>query len=112
MPSREELPNVREELHKECSRALEYYIRLVRQSCEVLGEIKEPVIAPATRDKIFSQRKEEVAAYGTFMAARRRLWRFLSDGLTPARMTDIPPRKRPSNKPRKRALEEIDRLLG
>jgi hypothetical protein len=111
MPSRD-MPNVLEELHKECSRALEYYIRVVRQSCELLGEIKEPVLTNNMRDKIFSQRKEEVAAYTTFMVVRRRLWRFLSDGSTPARMIDTPPRKSRSNKRSTRALEDIDRLLG
>jgi hypothetical protein len=73
---------------------LEYYIGVVRQSCEALDEINEPVLAPIMRNKIFLRRREEVAAYATFMAARRRLWRFLIHGLI------------------KRELEDIDPLLG
>jgi hypothetical protein len=105
--------NIRRQLQKECSRALQYYMRALQQSCDLLAEIKGPVIAPATRNRIFSHHKEELSAYTAFTAARRRLWRFLSDlEPAPARMTDMPPRKRPSNKRSDPGLDKIDQVLG
>jgi hypothetical protein len=107
------MTNTRRQLQKECSRALQAYIQIIQEGCDLLGQIKERLIPEDKREAIFSHRKQELWAYAAYTGARRRLWRFLSDSEpTLARMDDTHQRKRFSNKRSGPELQEIDRLMG
>ena len=73
------MTHTREQLQKECSRALQCYIRIIKEGCDLLGQVKEGAIPENKRDKIFSHRKQELLAYAAYTRAQRRLWNFLSN---------------------------------
>ena len=72
------MAHVRTQLQKECSRAMQNYVRLVEEGCELLSEVKEGVIPEKKRDKIFSNRKQELLAHAAYTRARKQLWSFLN----------------------------------
>jgi hypothetical protein len=55
------------------------YVRLVEQGCDLLTEIQDETIQEDKREKIFSQREQELLAYAAYTSARERLWTVLSD---------------------------------
>jgi hypothetical protein len=67
------------QLQEECSRALGYYVRLLEQGCDLLGQVKEGPIADNQRDEIFLHRKQETCAHIAYTKARKRLWSFLTN---------------------------------
>jgi hypothetical protein len=56
------MANMRRQLHKECSRALQYYGLIMQEGCDLLGETQEGLIPEAQREKIFAHRKQELLA--------------------------------------------------
>jgi hypothetical protein len=73
------MEHTRNQLQKECSRALQAYVRLLKHGCDLLGQVKEGLIADNERDEIFWHRKQEVCAHIAYTKARKRLWSFLTD---------------------------------
>jgi hypothetical protein len=73
------MKHTRSQLQKECSRALQCYVRLLQEGCDLLGQVKQGFIAENQRDEIFLHRKQEVCAHIAYTKARKRLWSFLTD---------------------------------
>ena len=86
------MTNTRRQLQKECSKALENYVRIMREGCDLLDEFKEGLIPEDQREKVFAHRKQEVLAYTAYTRTQTRLWSLLTDSdprLIP--LSDVPP---------------------
>ncbi len=59
--------------------ALEAYLELARQGCELLTGIDEVPVPEDKRNEILSQRREELHAHSEYTKARSKLWEFLND---------------------------------
>jgi len=73
------LANIRRQLQKECSRALQYYGLIMQEGCDLLGETQEGLIPEDQRERIFAHRKQELLAYAAYTRAQKRLWSLLTD---------------------------------
>src|SRR5438105_687107 len=73
------MTNTRRQLQRECSRALQYYVRIMQEGCDLLGELKQGLIPDYQRQKIFSNRKQEMLAFAAYTRAQTLLWTLLSD---------------------------------
>ena len=72
------MTNTRRQLQKECSKALENYVRIMREGCDLLGAFKEGLIPEDQREKVFAHRKQEVLAYTAYTRTQTRLWSLLN----------------------------------
>jgi hypothetical protein len=63
------MKHTRYQLQNECSRAFECYVRLLEQGCDLLGQVKERLVAENKRDEIFRHRKQEVYAHIAYTRA-------------------------------------------
>jgi hypothetical protein len=70
---------MRRQLHKECSRALQYYSLIMQEGCDLLGETREGLIPEDQREEILRHRKQELLAYAAYIRAQKRLWSLLTD---------------------------------
>jgi hypothetical protein len=59
--------------------ALQYYVHLINEGCELLAQIREGPISENKQNEIFSHRGKELLAYAVYTRAQRRLWKFLND---------------------------------
>jgi hypothetical protein len=50
----------------------------MQEGCDLLGEVKEGLIPDDQRQKIFSNRKQELLAYAAYTRAQTLLWTLLS----------------------------------
>jgi hypothetical protein len=73
------MANTQKQLQKECSRALQYYARIMQEGCDLLGEVTEGLIPEEKREKIFAHRKQELLAYAAYIRSQTRLWSLLTD---------------------------------
>ena len=79
----------RAQLLKECAKATRNYVRLVEQSCDLLGEIKDGLISEDKRHRILASHKEIAVAHIAYTKAQKRLWRFLADSDSSWREPDL-----------------------
>jgi hypothetical protein len=50
----------------------------MQEGCDLLGEVKQGLIPDDQRQKIFSNRKQELLAYAAYTRAQTLLWTLLS----------------------------------
>jgi hypothetical protein len=65
-------------LQKKCSMALDVYIGLAKQGCELLSQVKEVPLSETQRNDILSHRRRELHAQSDYTKARSKLWAFLN----------------------------------
>ena len=103
---------MRRQLQKECSGALRHYMDILSEGCDLLGEIQEGSITEKQKEKLFSNRKQQLVARDMYDGAQRRLWRFLSDAAPPPRFDNAPEPKRNSKEQSIRHGPEKDQQIG
>jgi hypothetical protein len=109
----QDMTNTRRQLQKECSIALRRYMNILADGCDLLGDVQEGSLTEEQREKIFSNRKEQLLAHDAYDRAQRQLWRFLSDAEPPlARLDDSPQPKRNSSERSSRDRREKDKRIG
>jgi hypothetical protein len=106
------MTNMRRQLQKECSSTLRHYMDILSEGCDLLGEIQEGSIPEEQKEKIFSNRRQELLAQQVYSRAQRRLWRFLSDAAPPPRLENTPEPKRSSREQSSRHGPEKDQRIG
>jgi hypothetical protein len=67
------------QLQDKCSEALECYVKLIKEGCALLGNVKDFPLSGSQRNEIFAHRREELAAHSAYTKARTKLWDFLND---------------------------------
>jgi hypothetical protein len=65
-------------LQMKCSTALEAYIAITKQGCELLCRIKDVPIPENDRNEILAHRRRELHAHADYTKARSKLWEFLN----------------------------------
>jgi len=65
-------------LQVKCSRALDTYMHVVKQGCELLMGIKDIPAPENERNEILSHRRRELQAHADYTKARSKLWEFLN----------------------------------
>jgi hypothetical protein len=109
----QDMTNTRRQLQKECSTALQHYIQILSDGCDLLGEVKEGLITENKREQILSHRKQQLLAHDAYEKAQRRLWRLLSDSDPRLdNLTDTPQPKRNSRERSSREPQKDDRRTG
>jgi hypothetical protein len=106
------MTNMRRQLQKECSSTLRHYMDILSEGCDLLGEIQEGSIPEEQKEKIFSNRRQELLAQQVYSRAQRRLWRFLSDAAPPPRLDNAPEPKRSSKEQSSPHGPEKDQRIG
>ena len=69
----------RNQLQDKCARALQSYIELLQEGCELLGKVKEIPMPEHERTEIFTHRRKEISAQSEYTKARTELWGLLID---------------------------------
>jgi hypothetical protein len=105
------MTSTRRQLQKECSGALRHYMDILSEGCDMLGEIEEGSITEKQKERIFSNRKQQLLAHDTYDGAQARLWRFLRD-VAPPRFDNAPEPKRNSKEQSIRHGPEKDQRIG
>ena len=65
-------------LQRKCSMALDVYLTLARQGCELLCGITDLPIREHQRDEILAHRRKELHAHSDYTKARSKLWASLN----------------------------------
>jgi hypothetical protein len=70
--------------------SVRHYMDILSEGCDLLGEIQEGSIPEEQKEKIFSNRRQELLAQQVYSRAQRRLWRLLSDAAPLPRLDNAP----------------------
>jgi hypothetical protein len=106
------MTNMRRQLQKGCSDTLHRYMSILSEGCDLLRDLQEDSLTEEQREKIFSNRKEQLLAHDAYDRAQRQLWRFLSDAELPAHLDNSPQPKRNSSERSSRERREKDKRIG
>jgi hypothetical protein len=65
-------------LQRKCSMALDAYIALAKQGCELLSQAKDLPLPEHRRNEILAHRRQELHAHSDYTKARSKLWASLN----------------------------------
>jgi hypothetical protein len=65
-------------LQRKCSMALDAYIALAKQGCELLSRVEDLPLPEHQRNEILSHRRLELHAHSDYTKARSKLWASLN----------------------------------
>jgi hypothetical protein len=65
-------------LQRKCAMALDAYIALAKQGCELLSQAKDLPLPEHQRNEILAHRRQELHAHSDYTKARSKLWASLN----------------------------------
>jgi hypothetical protein len=65
-------------LQTKCSTALQAYLELAKEGCELLSRLNEVPLPENKRNEVLAHRRRELHAHTDYTKARSKLWEFLN----------------------------------